>query len=128
MSQFAAQDLVEAIGGGLQYRHQLVGNRNQPPGSAFVVEATVDDEAVDPGFETGIASKITDRREELEEGVLGDIHGERPITGKTQGYGIYLIFVRLEQRAESVALSTLTGCDEFPIRSFQHHSRHATTL
>ena len=88
-----------------------------------MIQTTVDHEAVDPGGESRFAAEFADAGKQFEEGVLGQVHGDRFVAGEAQGDRVDPVFVCLEERAKGIPLTALTGFDEFPIRPFQHHSR-----
>jgi hypothetical protein len=53
----------------------LVAERDRRQGAALVVEAAVDDDAVEPGGELRAAEKPGEGGPYLDEGVLGDVFG-----------------------------------------------------
>ena len=115
LAHFAAKDFPKIVYGGLQYGKEFIGNGDNAPGAALVVHTAVHYQAIHPCFEAGIASKIPNGGEQLQECVLRDIHGQRGVAGESEGDGVDLVFVRFEKVAKGITFSALTRCDEFAI-------------
>ena len=100
----------------------------QAPQLPFPVEATVHHKPVDEGIQASLPAETTQARKQLQEGVLGDIHGIGRVAGKAERDRIHPVFMDFKQRAESVAVPPLTCSNQFPLRPFQHHPRKFSLL
>ena len=93
-----------------------------------MVEAAVDHDAIHPGAEGGIAAKFGHARKQLEERILGDVHGERFVAAEAQGDRVDLVLVGLEQGAKCIPLAAAAPVNELAIRPLQHHPGHETMI
>jgi hypothetical protein len=130
--QFVLHDLIERTRTRrLNHRQRLIEERDQSMDFPFLVEATVDHQAIEPGTEYRFAAEAFQSGEEFQKSVLANILGHRGIAAVPQRDRVDLILMALEQGAKSVGVAALTPFYkldiEFFARFFQHH-RHVWFL
>jgi len=105
----------------LERIEQTIHHRREPSRSPLLIEAAINNDPVQPRFETGIPSETADAREELQERILSDIHGHGSIATVADGNRVHLILMPLKESAQGLGFTALTSFEEVPIGLFQHH-------
>lgn len=82
---------------------------------APVIEATIHHQTVQPRFKFGFAAELTDFRQQLEEGILGDVERYRRVAGKPQGDGVDAIAMSVEQGGKGVVIAALAGLNQLTV-------------
>src|SRR5579862_6350614 len=81
--------------------------------SARLVEAGVYHQAVKPGGKLRLAAKPADVREQLQEDLLSDVAGRRPVAVKEiGGYRIHTVLIEIVKLAEGKAIPVPALRDE----------------